>query len=142
LSPKSSVGYQYPSYRSFRRVVDSVLSKALPGNRKMESTARRNGFSSRCVECLFISRLAWPVRFWRKKPTGHYTFGPPAQADLKVNRSALAGSPLGPRRFHPQNKEAAGRRLPGTSAVAFEHCCMRRRFIQHLVTQTSRSQIL
>jgi hypothetical protein len=38
------VGYQYPSYRSFRRVVDSVLSKALPGNRKMESTARRNGF--------------------------------------------------------------------------------------------------
>jgi hypothetical protein len=35
-----------------------------------------------------------------------------------VNGRALAtGSPLGPQRLHPQNKEAAGRRSPGDRAI-------------------------
>ena len=39
--------------------------RALPGNREMDCTARRTVSSSKCVFCLFISLLAWPVSFWR-----------------------------------------------------------------------------
>ena len=38
------MGYQYPSYRSFREVLSFGSVQALPGNRKMESTAGSHGF--------------------------------------------------------------------------------------------------